>query len=471
MLVPVILAGGVGSRLWPLSRENYPKQFIPLLDEEYSLMQSTLQRLEGIENVSPPMLVCNAEHRFMVAEQLRQLGIKDATILLEPVAKNTAPAVALAAIEAAAKNEEAVLLVLPADHLISSNKIFHKAIESGLAQAKQDKLVTFGIVPDRPETGYGYVKRANQMADGCFAVAEFVEKPDVKKAAEYVDSGCYYWNSGMFMFSAKAYLKELGEHAPDILEACMHAYDSIYTDLDFKRVDEQAFSECRSESIDYAVMENTRNAVVVPLDTGWNDVGAWAAIWDITDQDHQGNVVVGDVMLDNTQGSYIRSESRLVAGIGLKDLVVVETADAVLIADRQSVQDVKNIVTRLKLDARREITDHTRVVRPWGSYESIVNCGRFQAKRIVVNPGAQLSLQLHHHRAEHWVVVKGCGLVTKGEEKFRLNEDESTYIPIGTKHRLQNPGIIPLEIIEVQTGSYLGEDDIIRFGDDYGRQD
>ncbi len=470
MLVPVILAGGAGSRLWPLSRENYPKQFIPLLDKNSSLMQTTLRRLDGMSDISAPIIVCNSEHRFMVAEQLRQLKVQNPTILLEPVARNTAPAVALAAIEAAKKDEDAVLLVLPADHLISSNDTFHEAVSKGSEQASAGKLVTFGIVPSRPETGYGYVKRARSLVDGCYAVDKFVEKPDAVKAEEYIESGRFYWNSGMFMFSAKTYLKELQVHAPEILEACDAASDAVTTDLDFKRVDKDAFAACRSESIDYAVMENTENAVVVPLNTGWNDVGAWAAIWDVTEQDQQGNVVVGDVMLDNTQGSYLRSESRLVAGVGIRDLVVVETPDAVLVADRQRVQDVKNIVTRLKLESRRETTDHTRVVRPWGSYESIVSAGRFQAKRIIVNPGAQLSLQLHHHRAEHWVVVKGCGLVTRGEEKFQLNEDESTYIPIGMKHRLQNPGIIPLEIIEVQTGSYLGEDDIIRFGDDYGRE-
>lgn len=406
----------------------------------------------------------------MVAEQMREIEVDSPTIMLEPMAKNTAPAITLAALRALELDEGAVLLVLPADHLIQSKGSFHHSVEVGAELARAGKLVTFGVVPNRPETGYGYIRRSKgKETDSSFAVAEFVEKPDRETAQKYLSSGSYFWNSGMFMFSAKSLLEELGQHAPDILAVCREAYSTIADDLDFQRIDEQVFGQCRSDSIDYAVMEKTDNAVVVPLDTEWNDVGAWAAIWDVSDRDGKGNAVVGDVMLENASNSYVRAESRLVAGIGIENLVVVETADAVLVADKQRVQDVKSIVGRLKGNSRSETTDHTQVFRPWGSYESIVNAPRFQAKRIIVNPGASLSLQLHHHRAEHWIVVKGCAQVTRGEDQFQLNEDESTYIPIGVKHRLYNPGMIPLEIIEVQTGSYLGEDDIVRFEDNYGR--
>lgn len=470
MLIPVILAGGVGSRLWPLSRDHYPKQFIPLVDDKKSLLQSTVERLDGLPDVQDPLLVCNNEHRFMVAEQMREIAVASPTIILEPAAKNTAPAITLAALRAQELDEEAVLLVLPADHLIQSRERFHHAVEIGVDLASEGKLVTFGVVPSRPETGYGYIRRSEgKQSDPSFAVDEFVEKPDSETAQKYLSSGCYFWNSGMFMFRAKSLLQELGQHAPDILSVCREAYSTVTEDLDFQRIDEELFGQCRSESIDYAVMEKTRNAVVVPLDTDWNDVGAWAAIWDVSEQDGKGNATVGDVMLEDANNSYVRAESRLVTGIGIENLVVVETADAVLVADKHRVQDVKRIVERLKSDSRTETTDHRQVYRPWGSYESIVNAPRFQAKRIIVNPGASLSLQLHHHRAEHWIVVKGCAQVTRGEDQFQLNEDESTYIPIGMKHRLYNPGMIPLEIIEVQTGSYLGEDDIVRFEDNYGR--
>ncbi|MCF7982165.1 MAG: mannose-1-phosphate guanylyltransferase/mannose-6-phosphate isomerase [Pseudomonadales bacterium] len=476
MLVPVILAGGVGSRLWPLSREHYPKQFIPLIDEKLSLMQTTIQRLAGVPGILSPMIVCNEDHRFMVAEQLRKLEVESPTIILEPAAKNTAPADALAALKALAINEKAILLVLPADHLIRDNRAFHQAIAIGKKQAIKERLVTFGVTPTGAETGYGYIRSEkptgipNEIDDGALSVAEFVEKPNLTDAQRFVASGDYYWNSGMFMFTAKAYLEELGKFAPDILQACENSFRGIQQDLDFDRVDAQAFKACRSESIDYAVMEHTGKAVMVPLNTDWNDVGAWDAIWDVTQQDELANVAIGDVIVENVRNSYLRAESRMIAAVGIDNLVVVETADAILVADRNQVQQVKAVVDRLKRQSRREVTEHTQVFRPWGSYESIVNAHRFQAKRIIVNPGASLSLQLHHHRAEHWVVVKGCALVTRGEEEFRLNEDESTYIPIGMKHRLMNPGIIPLEIIEVQTGSYLGEDDIVRFDDKYGRK-
>lgn len=471
MLVPVILAGGVGSRLWPLSREHYPKQFIALLDDSQSLLQSTLVRLQGLEPMAGVMVICNQEHRFLVAEQLRQIGAQAPTIILEPAPRNTAPAVAIAAFEAVRADENAVLLILPADHLIRSRDQFQQAVRVGMQAAQQGELVTFGVVPDRPETGFGYIRGgAESGVKGIFKVEHFAEKPDAATARTYLESGNYYWNSGMFMFRAQAYLTELETHAQDIYEACRKASANTVADLDFQRVDAALFSACRSESIDYAVMEKTTSAVVVPLQSDWNDVGAWDAIWDVSERDKQGNAVQGDVILEDVSNSYVRSESRLVAVVSVDNLVVVETNDAVLVANKDNVQDVKKIVARLQRESRSEIRNHTRVYRPWGSYETIALEGRFQAKRIIVNPGATLSLQLHHHRAEHWVIVKGCGLVTRGDETFQLNEDQSTYIPIGTRHRLENPGIIPLEIIEVQTGSYLGEDDIVRFDDQYGRK-
>lgn len=468
MLVPVVLAGGVGSRLWPLSREFYPKQFIPLVDDQLSMLQSTMARLQGIEGLAEPILVCNEAHRFLVAEQLRQMGVDNGRIILEPEARNTAPAVTLAAYEALSKGEEAVLLVLAADHLIQEVDKFHAAVEVGKRCADMGQLVTFGVVPDKAETGYGYI-RCKQSSSEFHAVEEFVEKPDKATAQKYLDSGDYYWNSGMFMFRASTLLDELQQWAPDIQQACEAAFKTIHSDLDFYRVSADAFSKCRSESIDYAVMEQTSNAVVVPLQSDWNDVGAWSAIWDVSEKDEATNVVQGDVLLEGVSHSYVRAESRLVTALGVTDLVVVETADAVLVANKNRVQEIKKLVEKLKSQQRSELQNHTQVYRPWGSYESIVSQPRFQAKRIVVNPGSSLSLQLHHHRAEHWIVVKGCGQVTRGEEVFQLNEDQSTYIPIGTKHRLENPGVIPLEIIEVQTGSYLGEDDIVRFEDVYGR--
>jgi len=459
-VVPVVLAGGVGSRLWPLSREMYPKQFMPLIGDELSMLQSTLTRLQGLDGLAAPIVVCNEAHRFFVAEQLRQIDINNARIILEPEARNTAPAVALAAYEALDKDINPTLLVLAADHFIKSVDSFHEAIAVGAECAAKGQLVSFGVKPDRPETGYGYI-RCQQSEQKFHTVDEFVEKPDEKTAQEYLDSGDYFWNSGMFMFRASTLLKELQQWAPDIQQACESAFQTIHQDLDFHRISPESFKSCRSESIDYAVMEQTKNAVVVSLQSDWNDVGAWSAMWDVSGKDALGNAVQGDVMLD--------TESRLVAALGVEDLVVVETADAVLVADKSRVQDIKKLVEKLKQQKRSELKNHTEVCRPWGSYESIVSQPRFQAKRIVVNPGATLSLQLHHHRAEHWVVVKGCGRVTRGDEVFHLNEDESTYIPVGMKHRLENTGVIPLEIVEVQTGSYLGEDDIVRFDDCYGR--
>jgi mannose-1-phosphate guanylyltransferase/mannose-6-phosphate isomerase len=468
MLYPVYLSGGVGSRLWPVSRESYPKQFLPLADENKSLLQETFARLDGVESAAP-IVVCNKGHRFIVAEQLREAGIIDASVVLEPVGRNTAPAVAVAALQALKDDPNAVLLVLPADHVIENSESFRACVASGLELAEKGALVTFGIVPTAAETGFGYIRRGTAEGEG-FKVAEFVEKPNAQTAQSYIDDGGYLWNSGMFMLPAKKYLDELKRYAADIFDASSDAYEKAVLDLDFIRLDSGAFTQCRGESIDYAVMEQTSAAVVVPMSVGWSDVGTWSALWEIGSTDDKGNVTRGDVELSATKNSYVRSESRLVATVGVEDLVVVETADAVLVADRHSVQNVKDIVNRLKAAKRSEAHTNVKVYRPWGSYESLVNAGRFQVKRIIVNPGERLSLQMHHHRAEHWIVVQGTGLVECNENEILLGEDQSTYIPLGHKHRLANPGVVPLEIIEVQTGSYLGEDDIVRFEDIYGRE-
>ncbi len=468
MLIPVLLSGGVGSRLWPVSRELYPKQFLPLTGQG-SLLAQTLQRAAAIDNVGAPIVVCNDEHRFLVAEQLRQSGVKAAAILLEPEGKNTAPAVAVAALRALTLHADATLLVLPADHVIQQPEVFAAAVARGMAAAAEGYLVTFGIVPTAPETGYGYIQAGAVWRDGIHQLKQFVEKPDLDTAKKYVQSGEYVWNSGMFLLRADAYLAELEAHAPAILSAARKALETAHNDLDFARLDKTAFAACPSDSIDYAVMERTRKGMVIPLACGWSDVGSWSSLWEVEDKDEDGNVLSGDVLVHEVNASYIRSESRLVAAIGVDDIVVVETSDAVLIANKARVQDVKHIVTALKKNRRDEATLHKRVYRPWGSYESLVNAHRFQVKRIIVNPGQQLSLQMHHHRAEHWIVVSGTAKVTCGDKEYLLSEDESTYIPLGNRHRLANPGVIPLEMIEVQTGSYLGEDDIVRFQDVYGR--
>ncbi len=473
MLIPVLLSGGVGSRLWPVSRESYPKQFLPMTGAD-SLLVQTLHRSGGINGVADPILVCNEDHRFIVAEQLRGAGVKASAILLEPVGRNTAPAVAAAALQALTIDPKAVLLVLPADHVIQQPAAFADAVARGLPAAEAGALVTFGIVPNAPETGYGYIrcgeKRCGEkQGDHTFALREFVEKPDLATAQGYLASGDYYWNSGMFLLRADIYLSELETFAPAMLAAVRDALAKARTDLDFMRLDVEAFKTCPSDSIDYAVMEHTTRGVVVPLDCGWSDVGSWSSLWDVEAKDGQSNATSGDVLLHDTDNTYVRAESRLVATVGVSDLIVVETSDAVLVANKSRVQDVKHIVTALKKQARSEAILHKRVYRPWGSYESLVAAGRFQVKRIVVNPGQQLSLQMHHHRAEHWIVVSGTAKVTCGETEFMLSEDQSTYIPLGNRHRLSNPGVIPLEIIEVQTGSYLGEDDIVRFQDVYGR--
>ena len=470
-LIPVILAGGVGSRLWPVSRKLYPKQFQDLLNDGSSFFQATLERVRGIENCGTPIIVCNEEHRFLVAEQLRQACWAEATIILEPEGKNTAPAVALAAHQALAHSQNSVLLVMPADHVIEGLEEFHNSIRKAQELATQEYLVTFGVTPDTPETGYGYIKAGKEIkTDTGFLIDSFKEKPDSDTAKSYVESGDYLWNSGLFMFEPSVFLKQLELHANDIYQATTLANAAIEKDLDFLRIPKQVFAKCRAESIDYAVMEPTTESAVVPFSAKWNDVGAWASLWEASEQDNDGNSTYGDVILEDSSNTLIRAESRLVAAIGLEDFIIAETADAVLVAPKDQSQRVKEIVSHLSKKQRDEINAHTRVYRPWGWYESICVCERFQTKRIVVNPGATLSLQLHHHRAEHWVVVKGTAHVTCDDTLSTLTEDQSTYIPLGSKHRLANPGVIPLEIIEVQTGSYLGEDDIVRFEDNYGRE-
>ncbi|MBF0146593.1 MAG: mannose-1-phosphate guanylyltransferase/mannose-6-phosphate isomerase [Magnetococcales bacterium] len=468
-IIPVILSGGSGTRLWPLSREAYPKQFLHLTDD-HSLFQATIKRLQGIAGVEFPMVVCNDQHRFVVAEQARAIGANLAGIVLEPVGRNTAPAVAAASLLAMEKNPEAVLLILPADHLIPDQVEFHRVIQQGLTYARSGHVVTFGIVPKNPETGFGYIHRGQISGEGPgFRIQRFVEKPDLEKARFYVDSGEYYWNSGMFMFAAKVMAAELDRFAPDIAKQVGLALSRSAKDLDFIRMDPDSFAESPNISIDYAVMEKTERGVVLPLDAGWSDVGSWAALWGVGTKDAADNVVIGDVLLHQVDRCYIRSESRLVAGVGVSDHVIIETADAVLVAARDSVQDVGNIVKRLQQLGRREHLNRQRVFRPWGSFKCLNIEDRFQVKRIRVNPGASLSLQMHHHRAEHWIVVRGTAQVTRGDESFLLTEDQSTYIPLGVRHRLANPGKIPLDIIEIQSGSYLGEDDIVRFDDSYGR--
>ncbi len=471
MLTPIILSGGAGSRLWPLSREHYPKQLLALLGEQ-TMLQATLQRLQGIPHLAPPIIVCNESHRFLVAEQLRTLGVQASAILLEPVGRNTAPAAAIAAMAAQEKDPGGELLLLPADHIIQDIPRFHTAITQALHLAQQDYLVTFGIVAQQAETGYGYIKAGDTLDDKASCrVAAFVEKPDALTAASYLSRGDYFWNSGMFLFKAQRYLDELGLHAGDILEACERAFDNVSLDMDsdFQRLDKQDFLACPSNSIDYAVMEHTDKAAMVPLDAGWNDIGAWSSLWTVSDKDEQGNVCQGDVLLKDCKNSYLRAEYRLLAALGVKDVVVVETADAVLVAHKDKVQDVKHIVAELKQTQRNEVDLHRKVHRPWGTYETMDQETRFKVKRITVKPGASLSLQMHHHRSEHWIVVKGTARIYRDGESFLLTENQSTYIPLGTRHRLENPGKLPLEIIEVQSGGYLGEDDIVRFEDDYGR--
>ena len=468
-LYPVILSGGSGSRLWPLSREFYPKPLLPLTSER-TLLQETATRLDGLPEIGDAVYVCNEEHRFLVAEQVSQLGKTPAAIILEREGRNTAPALTLAALYLAGKDPDALMIVMPADHVITDRQQFIEAVLKGYSHALQGSLVTFGVVPETAETGYGYIKRNGELEGGnAYSVARFVEKPDQATAERYVSDGDYYWNSGIFLMGVNQWLEEIGQYRPDILNACRESMKQGTQDSDFFRANREAFLDCPADSIDYAVMENTRKAVVVPFSAGWSDVGAWPALWNVCPQDEEGNVVQGDVITHDTHNSLVIAQHRCLATVGIDDFIVVETADAVLVASKDKAQDVKQIVNQLKARNRDEVKVHRRVYRPWGSYEGIDEGLRFQVKRLSVKPGASLSLQMHHHRGEHWVVVKGTARVTCGDNVFNLHENESTYIPLGEKHRLENPGKLPLEVIEVQSGSYLGEDDIVRFEDVYDR--
>lgn len=469
-LLPVILSGGSGTRLWPLSREAHPKQFLPLLGA-HSLLQSTWLRLRGL-NPDAPLLVTGEAHRFMVAEQLRQIGCQPAAIMLEPVGRNTAPAIAVAALMARESGDDPLLLVLPSDHVIGDAEGFCAAVKAALPAATRGQLITFGVMPNAPETGYGYIRAADDAdASGVRGVRQFVEKPDLATAQRYLAAGEYYWNSGMFLLRASRVLEELATFRPDILDACRAAVAGAARDADFVRLESAAFTACPAESIDYAVMEKTAAAAVLPIDVGWNDVGSWSALWAVAEQDGDGNAHHGDVIARDCHNTLAWGDGRLLALIGLQDVVVVDTADALLVAHKDRVQEVKEIVSRLKRDGRSEAGTHRKVYRPWGSYDSVDVGERFQVKRISVKPGAALSLQLHHHRAEHWVVVSGRARVTRDEDVLVLKANQSTYIPVGIKHRLENIGDGPLELIEVQSGDYLGEDDIVRFDDVYGRVD
>ncbi|GHA15334.1 mannose-1-phosphate guanylyltransferase/mannose-6-phosphate isomerase [Oceanisphaera arctica] len=474
MLFPVILAGGHGSRLWPLSRQQHPKQFLPLIEESLSMLQATLKRLDGLSS-APPLLLCNEQHRFLAAEQVRQMKGLQAQIMLEPVGRNTAPAIALAALfsseqTAGEQAEDAVLLALPADHAIEDVAAFHAAVNAALPLARAGKLVTFGIPPTRAETGYGYLHRGTAIGQsGSFEVAQFVEKPDRARAEAYLAAGDYDWNSGIFLFQAKRYLQELARFQPEVLAACQAALAGSERDLDFIRLDAEAFATCPDISVDYGVMEHTTSAAMVPLEAGWSDVGSWSALAGVLGRDEQGNTLCGDVLTEGVDNCLIHAESRLVAALGVENLVIVETKDAVLVAHKGKEQDVKRLVEQLEAQGRKEHIIHRECYRPWGKFDAIDSGKRYQVKRITVNPGARLSLQMHHHRAEHWVVVSGTARVTQGDQTRLLTENQSVYIPLGQQHALENPGKIPLELIEVQSGTYLGEDDIVRFEDHYGR--
>lgn len=467
MLQPIIIAGGTGSRLWPLSRELFPKQFQKLHGDK-TMLQATIERLQGLDCLTP-IVICNENHRFIVAEQLRQIEQLNHNIILEPVGKNTAPAIALAAFYATKQSENPNLLVLPADHVILDTLAFQTSIKQALSHIENHKLVTFGIVPHSPETGYGYIQCGEQLTQTGFVVNQFVEKPDQQTAQSYLDSGNYLWNSGMFAFKAENYLKELKIHRPDIYNVCQQATGQLDNDLDFIRINNKIFDTCPEESIDYAVMEKTADAVVVPMDAGWNDVGAWSSLWDVSDKDQNGNSKNGDVLCIDSYNNYILAETGLVATVGVEDCIIVQTKDAVLVTNKNKAQDVKLLVKQLQKQNRSETLLHREVYRPWGKYDSIDNGKRYQVKRITVKPNEKLSVQMHHHRTEHWIVVSGTAKVSVDGKESLLSENQSVYIPLGAVHFLENPGKIPLELIEVQVGSYLGEDDIVRFEDRYGR--
>ena len=463
-ITPVILSGGSGTRLWPLSRKQHPKQYLSLADEQ-TMLQATIQRLQGLENLGCPIVICNQEHRFLVAEQLQQINIEKPMIILEPEGKNTAPAIAAAAHYI----KDGLMLILPADHIIQDTQAFHQSINIAIKQAEQDKLVTFGITPVEPNTGYGYIEKSSEMVDQICKIKRFVEKPDLETAKQYLKDGNYLWNSGMFLFTAQNYLKELNKYNAKISESCKQAIEKAKQDYDFLRLDSAAFSESPADSIDYAVMEKTENAAVVPLDAGWNDIGNWSALYQIGEKDKNNNVIKGNAITTETTNSYINANHHMIATIGIDDLIIVDTADATLVASKDKTQQVKQIVEQLQQQNRTEEQLHRKVYRPWGWYDTIDNGHRFKVKRICVTPGATLSLQKHHHRAEHWIIVKGTAKITNGNKTELLTENQSTYIPIGTTHRLENPGKLLLEMIEVQSGSYLGEDDIERIEDNYGR--
>jgi mannose-1-phosphate guanylyltransferase / mannose-6-phosphate isomerase len=475
-LVPVILCGGTGTRLWPLSRATYPKQYWALAGQgEETLLQQTQQRLAGLPGLAPPLLICNEDHRFIVAEQMRQIGVDPAAILLEPVGRNTAPAVAVAALQATAGGADPLLLVLAADHVIQDAARFRDTVAAGLDAAEAGQLVTFGIVPTAPETGYGYIEAAQPLVSGAsprpVPIARFVEKPDRATAEGFLATGRFTWNSGMFLLRASVILAELERLAPEVLRACRSALEHESSDLDFQRLEREAFAGCPNVAIDVAVMEKTDRGAVLPLEAGWSDVGSWSALWDTAERDDSGNVLRGRVISQDTRNCYLRSEHRLVVGLGVDDLVVVETDDVVLVAHRDRAQEVKGIVGQLEAAGASESKAHRRIYRPWGHYDGVTEGERWQVKKIEVKPGAALSLQMHHHRAEHWIVVKGTAVVEKDGSQELVGENQSTYIPLGCRHRLSNPGQIPVELIEVQSGPYLGEDDIVRFEDRYGRSD
>lgn len=469
MLLPVIMAGGTGSRLWPMSRELYPKQFLRLYGQR-SMLQETVLRLDDVD-AREPVVICNQEHRFLVAEQLRQINKLSHNIILEPVGRNTAPAIALAALSAIENGDDPILLVLAADHIINNKLAFHQAIKSAFKFALQGRLVTFGIVPTGPETGYGYIHRGQEETldeQIAYQVSRFVEKPNKETAESYIASGEYYWNSGMFMFRAKKYLEELEKFRPDILDACKAAIQGCKESDEFIKVDRDLFIACPDESVDYAVMEKTTDAVVVGLDADWSDVGSWSALWEVSPKDDKGNVLTGDTFLHNANNCYINTDEKLIAAIGVDDLVIINTKDAVLVVNKDQVQDVKKVVEYLKANHRSEYKRHREIYRPWGRCDVVVQTERFNVNRITVKPGAAFSMQMHHHRTEHWVILSGTGEVTIKDQKFLLTENQSTFIPIGAQHRLENPGKIPLELLEIQSGSYLGDDDIIRIKDQYG---
>ena len=471
-MIPVILAGGTGSRLWPLSRKNFPKQLMPVLGGEYSLLQETVRRVMLLPEMGNPIVVTNEKYRFIIASQLQAIAVEPERIVLEPMGRSTAPAAAIGSMLALQSGGNPDVLLLPSDHYIHDVDPFLSCLSMAAEYTEDAGLVTFGIVPDKPETGYGYIKRDSAVPEGSgqgFFIDSFVEKPDLARAEEYIASGDYYWNSGMFLFKAEAYLQEVEKFEPEMIHCCRGAVDRAREDLDFLRLDKDSFERCPEDSIDYAVMEKTSKGIVVPLDCGWSDVGAWSSLYDVRDKDESANVSIGDVLLEDSTNCYVHSSERLVAGVGLENIAVVESKDAVLVSRLDRVQDVKKIFSRLKKEGRSEYESHTKVYRPWGNYESIDEGERYQVKRIIVSPGQTLSLQKHYHRAEHWIVVKGTAVVTRDDEEMVLTEDQSTYIPLSAVHRLHNPGKVDLELIEVQTGSYLGEDDIVRLEDLYGR--